>query len=418
MSTLSAYKRVLTDRVFRRYFLGESMSSFGDAMSEVTVVIFAMQLAHGGTKPIAIALASAAYLVPGILTGMLAGRSLARLRSRTLLLIDSTWRGGALGVAAVLAMSDRLNLAAYLVLLGLASLTRPLAGSGSRAMTRELVERDMLFPANTLLANVIQGASMVGPALAGLLISLTDAGFVLGLDALSFLLFAALLLTLPAAPSELHQAEAEEKQRRGIGWLREYPAVLSVFVLAGIFLLLYGPFVVGLPLIAQERAGGWSAESVLGVLWSAFGIGAILGNLFVGARRSLAHGQYAALIAAAWGAVTVVVAVPAHLAVAWAAMLIGGLVYAPYTAILSTVMQQHLPESRLKEASAYYVALTSSCGPLGTLLGGALIASVSAVGGLAADGALLVVAGLAMAWLLRSTRTSPPHPAEALEQQT
>ncbi|MFF1556258.1 MFS transporter [Streptomyces sp. NPDC058279] len=413
MSTFTAYRRVLSGRLFRRYFVGESMSGFGDAMSEVTVVVFAMRLAHGDTKPIAIALASAAYLVPGIATSVLAARRIARVRSRTLLLIDSGWRGGVLGTAALLALFDGLDLAGYLILLGLASLTRPLAGAGARAMTRELVEPDMLFTANTLLANAVQGASMVGPALAGLLISLTDAGLVLGIDALSFLLYSALLLTLPGGPREPQERRGETHRRARLGegrrrrlfggGLRDQPAVLGLFVLAALFLLLYGPFVVGLPLIAQERAGGRSAESVLGGLWAAFGIGAVLGNLLVGAaRRAPAHGRYAALIAAAWGAVTVVVAVPTHLAVAWAAMLVGGLVYAPFPAIISTVMQQRLPERHLKEAGAYYVALTSTFGPLGTLLGGILIASVSAGPGLAVDGALLVAVGLAMAWLLRT----------------
>ncbi|MEU6892378.1 MFS transporter [Streptomyces sp. NPDC046557] len=413
MSTFTAYRRVLSGRLFRRYFLGESLSGFGDAMSEVTVVVFAMRLAHGDTKPIAIALASAAYLVPGIATSMPAARRIARVRSRTLLLIDSGWRGGVLGAAALLALFDGLDLAGYLILLGLASLTRPLAGAGARAMTRELVEPQMLFTANTLLANAVQGASMVGPALAGLLISLTDAGLVLGIDALSFLFYSALLLTLPGGPHEPQEPQGETHARARVGegprrrrllggGLRDHPDVLGLFVLAALFLLLYGPFVVGLPLIAQERAGGRSAESVLGGLWAAFGIGAVLGNLLVGARRSSAHGRYAALIAAAWGAVTVVVAVPTHLAVAWAAMLVGGLIYAPFPAIISTVMQQHLPERHLKEAGAYYVALTSTFGPLGTLLGGILIASVSAGTGLAVDGALLVMVGLAMAWLLRT----------------
>lgn len=303
-----------------------------------------------------------------------------------------------------------------MILLSLASLSRPLAGAGSRALTRELVDRDSLFTANTLLASAVQTASMVGPALAGILIAATDAGLVLGIDALSFLVFAMVLLTVRSAPAPSQQADVEDKARRGIGWLRDYPTILGLFILVALFLILYGPFVVGLPLIAEQRAGQWSAETVLGVLWSAFGIGAVLGNLLVGARRSLAHSRTAALIAAAWGAVTIVVAVPAHLAVALIAMLIGGLVYAPYTAILSTVMQRHLPESRLKEASAYYVAVTSSAGPLGTLLGGLLVASVSATSGLAIDGAVLVAVGLAMAWLLR-TPDHTAHPVEVMEQQ-
>ncbi|THA49787.1 MFS transporter [Streptomyces sp. A1136] len=193
--------------------------------------------------------------------------------------------------------------------------------------------------------------------------------------------------------------------------------MFGLFVPAALFLLLYGPFVVGLPLMARERAGGGSAESVLGGLWAAFGVGAALGSLLVGGLRAPARGWYAALVAAAWGAVTAIVAVPAHLALAWVAMPIGGLVHAPFPAIVSTVMQQHLPERRLKEDGAYCVALTSTFGPLGTLLGGVLIASASAVAGLTVDGALLVAVGLVMAWLLRSDPApTTTRPAEVMER--
>ncbi|MDQ3945957.1 MAG: MFS transporter, partial [Actinomycetota bacterium] len=169
MTTTATYRQVLRQPHFGRYFTGEAISSVGDSMSEITIVILALGLATGDARPMAVAAASAAYLVPGILTGVLAGRHLGAVSARTLLLIDNAWRGAFLGLAAALATAGVLGLGAYVALLGLASLTRPLGAAGSRALVADLVGEDDLFAANSLINSTVQAAVMLGPAVAGVL---------------------------------------------------------------------------------------------------------------------------------------------------------------------------------------------------------------------------------------------------------
>jgi hypothetical protein len=264
---------------------------------------------------------------------------------------------------------------------------------------------------------------MVGPGVAGILIALVGLGPVLGIDAVSFLLFAIALLTI--SRSAIHPAATEPGPEnpgdqattagglRRATWLLQYPDIAGIFALTALFHILYGPFVVGLPLLVAARTGASSTAAVLGSLWSAFGLGAVLGGLLAGHRPALATSRTAALIAAGWGAVTVVVALPAHLGIAVGAMLVGGMIYAPYLAIVSTIMQQRLHRRRLAEASAYLSSLTGLAGPLGTLLGGVTVAVVGARWSLTAAGATLLAAGVGFA-VRFGAATAPRTPGGAL----
>jgi hypothetical protein len=398
------YRALLHRRGFRWYFAGETVSSLGNAMSEITVVLLALDLAARDTRPVAVASATAAYLLPGVVTGIVAGPRLGQWSPRTLLLADCLWRGGWLAGAAGLVILERLALPAYVGMLALASLTKPLGAAGGRSIIPQLVPEDAFFTANSLVNSMVQASSMLGPGSAGVLVALLGLGPVMAIDALSFLLFAAALAAVrPAGGAAVADSVAVNVGLASpgsgryfglrAGWLLQHGAVVRLFGLAAVFYALYGPFVVAVPLLVAAREPGATATA-LGGLWSAFGVGAIIGGLVGGRRPSLASPRIAALIAAGWGVVTVAVALPAPLPVAAAAMFVGGVVYAPYLPIVSTVMQRELPAGRLAEASAYFSSVSAVAIPAGTLLGGVAVVSASPAAVLRITGAALVVAGL------------------------
>jgi hypothetical protein len=311
MKLIDSYREVARTRYFRRFLTGEGISSVGDAMSEVTIVVLALAIAGQGRGPIAVALATGAYLVPGILSSLLTGRHLGRWQPRTLLLTDNVWRGGWIGVASVLAMTDGLHVWTYAALLGLASLSRPLGAAGSRTITTQLLDERHLFAGNSMLRGVVQIATTVGPVLAGVVVAVVGAGAALGIDALSFLAYAVLLLEMPASAVQAGSGpHGARPVVAGTGWWRNR-AVLALFVITAVMLVLYGPFVVGLPIIVEQRSVALPTVTMLGLTWSAFGLGAVLGGLAAGGIAALATTRAAALIAAGWGACVLAVGIPA-----------------------------------------------------------------------------------------------------------
>ncbi|MFJ9697467.1 MFS transporter [Kitasatospora sp. NPDC101183] len=397
MKTRGTYRTQLRHKGFRRYFVGESVSSVGDSMTDITVVMLAISLLTPGNQPIGIALATGAYLVPSMVSGLILARWIGRLGGRTMLLVDSVWRGCLLGVVAVLAMTSSLDFGLCVGLLALASVSRPLYSAGARAIVVELVPTDGLFAANSLVGVALQAASLIGPVAAGSAIAVLGPASAMGLDALSFLFFAGALLLVPRptvrAPFAGQEAGHPTVRSWGIVRLVRIRSVGTLFGLTAVFYLLYGPFVVCLPLMMAERVHDWSPALTLGLLWAAFGVGALVGGGFAGRFSELAHVRIAALSAAGWGVAMLVVALPLNLGIALAAMFAGGLSYAPYGAIATTVLQRELPPEQLNAASSYYGSMTNVAAPAGTFVGGAAAGLFSPATSVLAAGAVLAAVG-------------------------
>lgn len=402
MKLIQTYRALARKPYFRRYLFGEAVSSLGDAMSDITVVLLALRLSDGNAA-LAVSLATAAYLIPGILTGVLAGRYLGRVSPRMLLLIDSLWRGSWLGLAAALALLGSLQLWMYVALLALASLTRPANAAGARALLPQLLDRSHLFSGNSLFQGTIQVATMLGPALAGVLAGTVGAGVALAVDALSFLVLVAVLCTVPAAVSPaLRREPAEDRPERAgrfADWLSspQLRPVTTLFLITAVMTVAYGPVVVGLPILIGDRPGGLPVGTELGLLWSLFGVGMVVGGLIAGSMPALATTRAAALLTAGWGLTVLILGLPAPAFVTAAAMLVGGFAYAPFTAIVYTIMQERLPQDRLAEGAAYLNSLKSLTTPGGVLLAGLAVAAVGAGPAILTAGVLLVAICLLIA---------------------
>lgn len=367
------YRVSVSQPGFRRLWLGTLISTLGDAMSLVAMVWFAAQLQPDRASQ-AIGLAAAAYTLPSALTALTLASRLDRMPGKHLLLADSLNRGVMLGLIAVLASLGALGLPSYLALLALAALSRPLGYAGTSVILRGMLPGDWRFGANSLLSLTTQLSSVAGPALAGLLVTLLGAGRVIGVDGVSFLVLAVVVLGLPAhRDGAAHQGgPAPRPSLRG---LLSVPSVTGLFGLTSVFFLLYGVFSVALPLRAADLARGTSSSApfLLGMLWSAFGLGFVIGGLVAGTLRFLAHLVAAAVIAASWGLALLAIAWFDQPAVAIAAMAFGGLVYAPYPAVTATVLQRDVASGALARVSSYWSMMTSLSVPAGALVASAAV---------------------------------------------
>lgn len=387
------YWSLLRDRSFSPYFVGESVSSIGDAMSEVTIVLVAMSLVSPEVEGRALAAATIAYLLPGVLTGTLLGRWLRRLSPHGLLLLDSLWRFGWFALIGLLHSQDALSLPALLVCLGAAALTKPAGLAGGRAIIPVLVPPDRHLHANSLVSLVVQGAMMVGPAVAGLVASIWTPVTALVVDGISFLaLTAGVLISIRVSAPTAPPAEDDVVEGGGRPTSVQTTSTrttstrtrsdllrisLPVFATTGFFHLLYGGFVVSLPLLANARSPEDGGAALLGVMWSFFGIGAVSSGVLAPRFPALVRPAALPLMAVGWGVCMCVIAVLPQPSVMTLAMLFGGLAYGPYTAVVSTMLQRDLPAPDMIEVSGYYGVLTTAASPLGIMLAGLVVSAVT-----------------------------------------
>src|SRR5262249_38221961 len=161
------------------------------AMSAVTVAWLALEIAPAHDRGLLVGAAVAAYSLPGVIGAFAFARLLRRRPSRLLVIVDSALRAALLGAIALLRAVHALDPATYIALLAASSLLLAWGLAGRYTVLAERVGPEHTLTANSLQSAASSAATIVGPAIAGVLVSFVGAGPLIGLDALSYLLLVA-----------------------------------------------------------------------------------------------------------------------------------------------------------------------------------------------------------------------------------
>ncbi len=282
----SAYRPVLGNRVFRRLILGFAVSYLGDGMSFLAVAWLAIELAPQATAGLWVGGAVAAYTLPGVVGALVFARRLRRMPAKQLLLIDNIVRGVFLGAVPLAWLAGLLTLPLYVALLAVSSLLHAWGSAGKYTLLAELLPEEQRLAGNTLVSTLNFAGTIAGPAIAGVLVTYVSAALVLGLDALTYVFLAVLVARLRLPESGHVSVVDQAAARGGLALMRSHPELLGLLTLTWFFNFLYGPLEVALPLHVTDDLH--APGTLLGLYWTLFGIGAVLGGLAVGALAAVA----------------------------------------------------------------------------------------------------------------------------------
>ena len=389
-----AYRQLLGDRQVRLLLAGLGVSSLGDGISTVTIAWLAVQTAPEGSLGLFVGLAIAAYTLPGVIGALVLGGILRGRPARALVLAHSVLRAGCLGLIAVLLALDALTPLAFVVLLATSSLMAAWGNAGEYTMLSALAGENGRFAVNSLASAQTSFAFIIGPVIAGLLLTVVSPGWLLFLDALSFaFLGVAAWLTRTNAgaaegPVDLQAAES------GFRLLRRRD-LLGLTAVTWVFFFLYGPVEVALPVyVAQDLQ---QSAPLLAAYWTAFGVGALASNLLTGAMKARNIRRIALVIVAGWGACLIPFAV-APVPVTLIFFAIGGVIYGPFVPLTYALFQSATTTQNLPSVLAARSAVVMLSTPLGTALGGPIVGLLGGTWTLVASGVatvLLAVVGAA-----------------------
>jgi hypothetical protein len=237
---------------------------------------------------------------------------------------------------------------------------------------------------------------VVGPALAGGLTALVGPGWVIGADAASFAVLAAICRTAAgrrSGPVHIPSGSAG-------GWrpILGQPRLLGLIAVTCAFYFLYGPVEVALPIhVAHELQG---SASLLGLYWTVFGIGATLGGLGAALLRHRPPRLVVVGIIIGWGAAVLPLGLTDAVAPGLVGFAAGGLIYGPFTAICTALFQRSTPPQALSRVLAARSALTIPATALGTLLGGPVVGAVGGRITLLLSALLTIALGASVAGVL------------------
>ena len=375
---------------FGRLWVGRSISLFGDAFTLIALPWFVLQVTGSGTATASILLT---LQLPAILTSMAIGSLIDRFQPRAIITIDNGLRTLIIGLIPVLYWFGLLELWLLFLLTFLAGMLVPATEVGSRSVLPDLVENKDLDAANMLWSFSLNLSLIIGPAVAGLLVAAFGGPSVLLIDALTFAVMAFVAVTIPNVERSRPPLQAPLAERLGLRQLWDMKVVRYTTLLSLVFFFSYGPLEAALPLysdaILQTDARGY------GLLWSALAVGALIGTLSSTAlSRRLRLGVALPLIALLWGASLLPMAFTNKLWLACGFLLLGGLMWGPYTPMETTLLQRNIPKEQLGRVFGARSTLLTGGSPLGLAVGGILLAFIPATSVIAFSALACILVGL------------------------
>lgn len=265
----------LSSRNYRLLLTGVIISSVGTWMQTASQAWLIHQLTGRATDLGVLGLARA---VPLIVLSLVGGTLADRLDKRRLLYVTQTLAAAFAIIQGLLAQAGVLEVWHIWVLGFLSATVLAFDQPTRQAMLPALVPREDFMSAITLNALTFNGAAVLGPAIAGLVVPVAGYAWTFYLNGISFaaVIVALVLMRLPAPPPRPREAGVLRGVADGLRYIWRNPTVRALTVMAAAFGLFGSPYVLMLPvyrplLDLDERA--------LGLLSSAPGLGAVLGGL-------------------------------------------------------------------------------------------------------------------------------------------
>ncbi|WP_324901201.1 MFS transporter [Streptomyces sp. CB01201] len=395
--------RALRHSRFRRFLAGQSTSLLGSGMNTIATTFAVLQLPGGGVDAVGVVMAVRILAVLVVL--LLGGVFTDRLGARAVMLIADLLRFASQGVLAVLLLTHSVRIWEVVALAVVLGIGEGGFSPGLAALVPGLVPADDLADANAVLQIAQAVASVAGPGLAGLLIAVSDAGSVVAVDAASYGVSVVALAGLPRSQSaalrrglftELGRGWKEFTSRTWL-WVTTLHITLFNF-------LLWAPFLVLGPTLAQQRLGGARAW---GLVLALYGIGSIVGGLALlgrNPRRALAWSMAAS---AGWAIPAAALAARVPLAWVAAAALLAGGGAAVCNTLVTTVIQREIPAEMRGRISALDSLGAFALGPLGLALAGP-VSGVVGADRLLGLGVLWQLTAVAVVLALPSVRRHDP----------
>jgi MFS family permease len=379
----------LRHRDFRLLWSGMCVSLLGDG---IFLVAMAWQVYALSNAPTALAIVGITMTVPTIAFLLLGGVVSDRFDRRRVMVAADVLRGLAVGLMALLSLTDGLELwhiAALAAVYG--------AGTAFFSPSFDALVPEVLPPGDLAQANALDqfvrpiALRLAGPALGGVLIDLFGAGTAFALDAASFVVSAAALLAMaPAVRRAVPSGggSVARDMREGLRYVRGHVWLWATFASAAIaYLLFMGPAEVLLPYIVKNDLHGGAAD--LGIVFAAGGIGSV-GCAVVLGQRGLPRRDITFMYVT-WTLATLAVAGYGLASAVWQLMLASLAFNALETAgtiVWATAKQRHVPAALLGRVSSLDWLISIGLLPLSFALTGPISGAIGAQSTLIAAGLL------------------------------
>jgi len=398
---LKSLLRSLSHRNFRLFFLGQSISLIGTWMQQIAMSWLVFQLTNSSFQ---LGLVLFCGQIPALFLSPVAGVLIDRWNRHRLLLLTQTLAMLQAFLLAFLDMSGTIAVWQIWPLALFLGVVTAFDMTGRQAFLTEMVtNKQDLGNAVALNSSIVNGARLLGPSVAGLLLAETSAGICFLINGLSYVAVLIALLAMKLKLRELprHRKKLHEGVMEGFSYAFGFAPIRIILLSVCVTSVAGSSYNVLLPEFATHSLHG--SARTLGYLSAATGLGALAAAVFLAARSSVVGlGKWIWIGLALMGVGLVAFAHTTQLWVAMVALGVVGFGMMVQMAVSNTLLQTIVDDDKRGRVMSFYTMSFLGMAPLGSLLTGWLTARLGIVPALMINGsACLFSAALFCALLPR-----------------
>lgn len=359
--TLARTFESLRVRNYRMFFAGQVVSWTGTWVQWIAQGWLVLRLTQSG---LGLGLVTAIQWLPILVLGAWAGVMADRLDKRRLLIFTNVSSSVLSLILGVLTVTGVVTLWMVIVDALLLGVVTALDNPARQTFTMEMVGRERIANAVSLNTATFTTARVVGPAVAGLMISTVGIGPCFLLNGISFLPVTFALITMDRSklrPSE-QVVRAKGQVREGLRYVRSVPVLRTLLLMMAVIGTLQYNFAVLLPVLAKETFAG--DAGTLGLIGASIGIGMFAGSM---ANAAIGRSDRRVLLGAgfALGTLTVAAAAAPSLWTAVLLMIPLGAASMAFLATMNSTLQLTTSDEMRGRVMAIYFVLFLGSTPIG-----------------------------------------------------
>lgn len=364
--------RAMRSRNFRLFVAGQSVSLVGTWMQQVAMSWLVYRLTGSVMLLGVIGFTSQ---IPNFFITPLAGVLADRWNRRHLQIVTQALamiQAAFLAVAVMTGVIQVWHIIIFSLLLGVINaFDIPIRQS---FVVEMVSDRADLSNAIALNSSMVNGARLIGPAIAGLLVASLGEGACFILNSLSYL---AVILALSAM--RIEPAPHQERPRRrilhelcaGLTYTYGFQPIRSILLLLALVSLMGMPYTVLMPVFAKEILHG--GAQTFGFLMTATGCGALVGSLYLASRKSvLGLGRVVVMAAVLFALGIVCFALSSSMLISFISLALAGFGIMTLMASSNTILQTILEEDKRGRVMSLFTMSIIGIAPFGCLGAGAM----------------------------------------------
>ena len=361
--------RALRHRNFQLFFGGQLISLIGTWMQTVAQSWLVYRLTGSALLLGAVGFAGQ---IPVFLTAPIGGITADRVNRQRLVIGTQVASMLLAGLLAVLTLTGRVHVWHIFVLAALLGVVNAFDIPGRQSFLVDMVGKEDLMNAIALNSSMFNGARIIGPAVAGILVARIGEGWCFAANSISYIaVIVGLILMKVHCPRRTSGQSPIEDIIEGFRWVSQTKIIRALLMLLGLISLVGMPYTVLMPIFADKILHGGARG--LGILMGATGVGALFGALTLATKTGVKGlGRWVMLSCASFGVSLFLFSFSTWFWISVMLLLPAGYSMMLQMACSNTLIQSMVPDQLRGRVMAVYSMMFMGMAPIGALCGGAL----------------------------------------------